>query len=126
MDGNHDKEFISRAIELNPTDATSHNILGQWCLAFANLSWFEKKAASALFGTPPTATYDEAVRHFHDAENISPGFWKKNAYLLGETYMKMNNETEAKLWLGKAKAVPIKTTEDKQVHADVEKLLQSI
>ncbi|KDO25465.1 hypothetical protein SPRG_09408 [Saprolegnia parasitica CBS 223.65] len=120
------KEFIARAIELNPTDATSHNILGQWCLAFASLSWYEKKAAAVIFGTPPTATYEEAVRHFHDAESISPGFWKKNSFLLGETYLKMSNKTEAKLWLEKAKAVPIKTTEDKEVHVEIEKLLRSL
>ncbi|OQS01416.1 regulator of microtubule dynamics protein [Achlya hypogyna] len=120
------KEFIARAIELNPTDATSHNILGQWCLAFANLSWIEKKAAAAIFGTPPTATYEDAVRHFHDAENISPGFWKKNAYLLGETYYKMSNPVEAKLWLEKARNVPVKTTEDKEVHVEIEKLLKKL
>ncbi|RQM30832.1 hypothetical protein B5M09_013190, partial [Aphanomyces astaci] len=61
------KNFIERSIELNPNDATAHNILGQWCLAFANLGWLEKQAATMLFGRPPTATYEDAVRHFHDA-----------------------------------------------------------
>ncbi|KAF0691844.1 Aste57867_16998 [Aphanomyces stellatus] len=120
------KNFISRAIELNPTDATAHNILGQWCLAFANLSWLEKQAATMLFGRPPAATYDEAVRHFHDAENISPGFWKKNAFLLGDTYAKMKNYEEAKLWLVKAKQIPIKTTEDKDVQKDIDALLAKL
>ncbi|CAK4136890.1 unnamed protein product [Aphanomyces euteiches] len=120
------KNFISRAIELNPTDATSHNILGQWCLAFANLSWLEKQAATMLFGRPPQASYDDAVRHFHDAENISPGFWKKNTYLLGETYAKMKNFQEAKLWLTKAHQIPIKTAEDKEVQGQIETLLAKL
>ncbi|KAI9989164.1 hypothetical protein PInf_019303 [Phytophthora infestans] len=74
------RDHIQRAIELDPTDATSRNILGQWCLAFADMTWIEKRAAAALFGAPPSATYEEAVEHFHAAENISPGFWKKNVF----------------------------------------------
>jgi hypothetical protein len=60
--------------------------LGQWCLAFADLSWFEKKAAAALFGKPPSATYDDALQHFLAAEKISPGFWKKNTFLVAQVY----------------------------------------
>ncbi|ETW04801.1 hypothetical protein, variant [Aphanomyces invadans] len=116
------KNFIERSIELNPNDATAHNILGQWCLAFANLGWLEKQAATVLFGKPPTASYDDAVRHFHDAENISPGFWKKNSFLLADTYFKMGNAAEAKLWLAKADAVPVKTTEDREVQGQIDVL----
>ncbi|ETV86533.1 hypothetical protein H257_01703 [Aphanomyces astaci] len=120
------KNFIERSIELNPNDATAHNILGQWCLAFANLGWLEKQAATMLFGRPPTATYEDAVRHFHDAEHVSPGFWKKNVYLLADTYAKMGNVVEAKLWLAKADAVPVKTTEDKEVQAQIETLRNAL
>jgi hypothetical protein len=28
------------------------------------LSWFERKAAAALFATPPTSTAEEALTHF--------------------------------------------------------------
>jgi hypothetical protein len=65
------QDHIQRAIELDPTDATSHNILGQWCLAFADMTWIEKRAAAALFGTPPTATYEEAAQHFQAAGRLS-------------------------------------------------------
>ncbi len=59
-------------------------------------------------------------------ENISPGFWKKNAFLLGDTFLKMKNVAEAKLWLEKAKHIPIKTTEDSEVQAQIETLLLTL
>ncbi|KAG6611216.1 Regulator of microtubule dynamics protein [Phytophthora cinnamomi] len=120
------RDHIQRAIELDPTDATSHNILGQWCLAFADMTWIEKRAAAALFGTPPTATYEEAVQHFQAAEKISPGFWKKNVFLLAQTYMKMKRTKEAASWVLKAKAVPVKTKEDEEVAQDIAALMKQL
>ncbi|KAG7377134.1 Regulator of microtubule dynamics protein 1 [Phytophthora pseudosyringae] len=120
------RDHIQRAIELDPTDATSHNILGQWCLAFADMTWIEKRAAAALFGTPPTATYEEAVQHFQAAESISPGFWKKNVFLLAQTYMKMKRTKEAAEWVLMAKTVPIKTKEDEDVARDIAALMKQL
>lgn len=28
------------------------------------MTWIEKRAAAALFGAPPEATYEEALQHF--------------------------------------------------------------
>ncbi|RLN95906.1 hypothetical protein BBJ28_00012315 [Nothophytophthora sp. Chile5] len=129
-------DHIQRAIELDPSDATSHNILGQWCLAFADMTWIEKRAAAALFGTPPTATYEEAVQHFQAAgngltyfstrERISPGFWKKNAFLLAQTYMKMKRTSEASKWVLQANGVPVKTKEDEEVQKDIASLMKQL
>nr|CCA16071.1 regulator of microtubule dynamics protein putative [Albugo laibachii Nc14] len=116
------RDHIQRAIELDPLDATSHNILGQWCLAFADMSWFEKKAAAALFGKPPTATYEDALEHFFSAENISPGFWKRNAFLIAQTMAKLKRFDEAQKWTAQAKGIEIKTAEDKQVQESIIKL----
>ncbi|POM74520.1 Regulator of microtubule dynamics protein [Phytophthora palmivora] len=120
------RDHIQRAIALDPTDATSHNILGQWCLAFADMTWIEKRAAAALFGTPPTATYEDAVQHFQAAENISPGFWKKNVFLLAQTYWKMKQSKEAVNWVLRAKAVPVKTREDEEVARDIVVLMKQL
>ncbi|CAI5737903.1 unnamed protein product [Peronospora destructor] len=120
------RDHIQRAIELDPTDATSHNILGQWCLAFADMTWIEKRAAAALFGTAPTATYEEAFQHFQTAENISPGFWKKNVFLLAQTCMNMNRTKDAEKWVLKAEAVPVKTKEDEEVARDIATLIKQL
>ena len=44
----------------------------------------ERKAASAFFGTVPNATHIEALEAFIAAEDISPGFWKRNTYMIAE------------------------------------------
>uniref|UniRef100_A0AAV1UHN3 Regulator of microtubule dynamics protein 1 n=1 Tax=Peronospora matthiolae TaxID=2874970 RepID=A0AAV1UHN3_9STRA len=120
------RDHIERAIELDPTDATSHNILGQWCLAFADMTWIEKRVATALFSTPPTATYEEAAQHFQAAESISPGFWKKNVLLLAQTYLKMQRTKETEQWLRRAETVPVKTKEDEEVARDIAKLMKQL
>jgi hypothetical protein len=46
--------------------------LANWSLAFADMTWIEKKAAAALFGTPPTATYDDVIKNLHAAGRRPP------------------------------------------------------
>ncbi|TMW56765.1 hypothetical protein Poli38472_006775 [Pythium oligandrum] len=120
------RNFIQRAIELDPSDPFCHSILGQWCLAFANMTWIEKRAAAALFGTPPTATYDDAVQYFLSGERASPGFWKKNAFLLAETYHKMKQDSNTREWLIKAHDLPVKTTEDQEVQQEITALMKKL
>lgn len=37
----------------------------------ASLGWMERTAASALFGTPPSSTYEEALDFFTKAEKVT-------------------------------------------------------
>ena len=50
----------------------------------AGLSWTLRKIAAAVFASPPTGTYDEALAHFMAAEKINPGFYIKNRLMIGE------------------------------------------
>ncbi|RLN96014.1 hypothetical protein BBJ28_00010452 [Nothophytophthora sp. Chile5] len=125
------RDHIQRAIELDPSDATSHNILGQWCLAFADMTWIEKRAAAALFGTPPTATYEEAVQHFQAAGNgltyLSTRDWDLILTCLDcDTYMKMKRTSEASKWVLQANGVPVKTKEDEEVQKDIASLMKQL
>ncbi|NXI69189.1 RMD1 protein, partial [Anseranas semipalmata] len=109
------KDHFQRAIELNPKDATSIHLMGIWCYSFAEMPWYQRKIAAMLFATPPTSTYQEALRYFHMAEEVDPNFYSKNLLFLGKTYLKLNNKKLALLWLSKAKDYPAHTEEDKQV-----------
>jgi regulator of microtubule dynamics protein 3 len=51
------KEHALKAKELRPEDGSIDHLLGKWSYSMANISWLERTAASALFATPPTATY---------------------------------------------------------------------
>ncbi|XP_041268441.1 regulator of microtubule dynamics protein 1 isoform X2 [Onychostruthus taczanowskii] len=115
-----------RAIELNPKDATTIHLIGIWCYSFAEMPWYQRKIAATLFATPPTSTFQEALRYFHMAEEADPNFYSKNLLFLGKTYLKLNNKKMALLWLSKAKEYPAQTEEDKQVQKEALELLNSI
>ncbi|KAF0733552.1 hypothetical protein Ae201684_009786 [Aphanomyces euteiches] len=115
-----------RAIELNPSDSTSHHLLGRWALTIADISWLERQVAAAIFGSPPTATYAQALDHFLQADAISPGFWKKNTLMIAQTYLKMRDKAKAKEWVEKALTISSSTEEDNQVHKEALALLATL
>ena len=60
-------EFV-KASELNPNDALCYFLLGEWCYTVSDMSWMLRQAAKAIFGTPPSSTFEEALKHFLKAE----------------------------------------------------------
>ncbi|XP_043831330.1 regulator of microtubule dynamics protein 1 [Dromiciops gliroides] len=120
------KEHFERAIELNPKDATSIHLIGVWCYSFAELPWYQRNIAKVLFATPPTSTYEEALKYFQMAEQVHPNFYSKNLLFLGKTYLKLKNKKLAAFWLLKAKDYPAHTEEDKQVQKEAAQLLKSV
>jgi hypothetical protein len=93
------KDHFTQATTLNPNDALSWSLMGRWAYSVASIGWFERQAASLLFATPPSATYEEALEHFLHAEQVSPGFSVGNALQLGKTYIALSNTAEARKWL---------------------------
>ncbi|XP_022707429.1 regulator of microtubule dynamics protein 1-like isoform X2 [Varroa jacobsoni] len=68
------RDHLQKAIEYNPDDGYAHYILGKWCYQVASVSWYKKKAAAALFASPPESTYEIALEHFKDAERLTLAF----------------------------------------------------
>uniref|UniRef100_A0A8C6UN80 Regulator of microtubule dynamics protein 2 n=1 Tax=Neogobius melanostomus TaxID=47308 RepID=A0A8C6UN80_9GOBI len=58
------KDHLDKAIELKPHDPLSYYLLGRWCYAVAQLSWLERKVAATLFGEPPSASVEDALKNF--------------------------------------------------------------
>eukprot|EP00013_Stygamoeba_regulata_P025386 CAMPEP_0177654352 /NCGR_PEP_ID=MMETSP0447-20121125/14280_1 /TAXON_ID=0 /ORGANISM="Stygamoeba regulata, Strain BSH-02190019" /LENGTH=430 /DNA_ID=CAMNT_0019157983 /DNA_START=96 /DNA_END=1384 /DNA_ORIENTATION=- len=112
------RDHFQKAVELNPKDATSHHLLGLWCFTFADMPRYQRWVASTLFATPPSSTYEEAEMHFLKAEEMDPGFYKKNALLLAKTYLRLNQKDEAIVWLDLALAIPTKNLDDEEAHAE--------
>jgi len=108
------KEHALKALELKPDDGSVMHMLGKWCYAVANIGWLERTAASALFATPPSATFEEALEWFLKSQEAIPSV--RNAILIGDTYVALKQAPKAKEWYKKASELPYKGAAEEQFH----------
>ncbi|KJH45021.1 hypothetical protein DICVIV_08947 [Dictyocaulus viviparus] len=110
------KEHLERALQICPGDATTWHILGVWHFSFADMGYTTRLVAKALLATPPSSTYEEALRYFLKAEEISPGFYSTNTYYIGETYEKIGDKDSATKYFYHAFNMPVITADDRTIH----------
>jgi len=120
------KEHFLRAAELNPHDATTRHALGCWYWEVASLSWAMRKVAAAVFASPPTGTFDEALAHFSLAESLSPGFYIRNRLMLARCQQQLRDKVAAKRWAAQALELPVNNIDDEGAVAEAKALLASI
>ncbi|XP_075048901.1 regulator of microtubule dynamics protein 3 [Mixophyes fleayi] len=117
------KEHIEMAISLQPHDSKCYYLLGRWCYEVSNLGWLEKKTASALYETPPSATVHEALEKFLKAEELSPGFSKAARVNIAKCYRDLGNFSTAVHWLKLAAELPELTKDDKESTSVIEEMI---
>lgn len=120
------KKHMLKASELNPADATTLYLIGNWCYQISDLTWYQRKIASAIFGKPPSSSYEEALTYFQKAETVDPNFYSQNLLMLGKTCLKLNRKEEALKYLKLASEFLAKNDEDQQAKQEAQKLLNSI
>lgn len=120
------KKHMKRALELNPNDATSWYILGQFYYGLADLPWYQRKIVATIFATPPNGTYEEALECFQKAEQTKPNFYSMNHLMLGKSYHALKNNEEAKKFLSLAANVTVLNEDDKQAKEEATKLLKKL
>ncbi|KAG5857622.1 hypothetical protein ANANG_G00021380 [Anguilla anguilla] len=106
------KEHIDKAISLKADDPLCFYLLGRWCYEVASLGWLEKKAAAALFETPPTATLHDALENFLKAEELSPGFSRTARLYIAKCHKDLGKIPEARTWAELAFKMPKIANED--------------
>ncbi|CAK5117173.1 unnamed protein product [Meloidogyne enterolobii] len=106
--GHKFKELIDKALAKSPKDYALLYMRGRFAYSVAGLSWFERKAAAALFSDPPKATYDEALNDFLAVYKLKPE-WVENLVFLGKCYLAKNEKKEAIKYLKMAVEIGEKT-----------------
>ncbi|XP_060948121.1 regulator of microtubule dynamics protein 3 isoform X2 [Limanda limanda] len=92
------KEHLERAICLRDDDPMCFYLLGRWSYEVATLDWFERKAAAALYHSPPYSTLHDALENFLKAEELSPGFSKAVRLYIAKCHKELGNISEATNW----------------------------
>lgn len=83
--------------------------MGLFKINYVNVFFRYKRAiVSAIFATPPTGTYEEALDNFLIAEYKKPGFYSLNLLFIGKCYNYLGDKEKAKEFLTKASNVLIR------------------
>ncbi|XP_071961837.1 regulator of microtubule dynamics protein 3-like [Antedon mediterranea] len=117
------KEHILKAIELRPAEAYLYNFYGRWCFEVSMLSWWEKRAAQAIYGSLPESTIDEALSNFLKAEEIEPDFYNANSLMIAKCYIQKREYTKVAGWLEKAVSIGGETADEITARTEAKTLL---
>ncbi|KAA8583415.1 hypothetical protein FQN60_015961 [Etheostoma spectabile] len=93
-------------------DSMHSKLKSSHILKVATLDWLEKKAAAALYQSPPTSTLHDALENFLKAEELSPGFSKTVRLYIAQCHRKLGNISEATNWTELALKMPTNSNYD--------------
>lgn len=95
-------EHLAIALKLTPNDPALHHMMGRYAYEIAQLSWWERAAAQALYAALPYHTLSEAMQYFMDAEKLCKYDWKENKLYIAKCSLAIGERTSGIEWLEKA------------------------
>jgi len=119
------KEYCLKAIEIDPNYDGSLHVMGRWYYNVADLSWFERTIASAVYTAPPKGSFDEAINYFKRAMNANPKDIRHYLWL-GKSYHAKGEDEKAKEILFKAMDLKVDSEGDYILKNEVKELLSEI
>lgn len=119
------KEHLDQALALTNSDPVCLYLFAIWCYQIASLDWLEKKAAAALYPSPPSSTLLQALDNFLKAEELSPGFSKTVRLYISKCHQELGNISEALKWMELANNTPTTTLQDEETSKILESQLQN-
>ena len=118
------KEHADKAHALNPEDGTVLHFLGRFSFTIASIGWVERKIAASFIASPPTATYEETLKFFLQAEEKRQ--FPTNRLWIAKTYQKLNDKANAKEWFTKVTQTVPECESDKNEIREAEAALKKL
>ena len=116
--GKEVQQHLDRAIEIHAEDYVTFYTYGRWCYEVASLTWVERKLAAVMFGTPPDASYTDAMDKFRTVQKLKPE-WKANLFWIAKTAVALKDYATAIQMADEAAAVPSVDEEDVVCESDI-------
>ncbi|XP_053688607.1 regulator of microtubule dynamics protein 1-like [Sabethes cyaneus] len=107
------KKHFTIAKDINPTDPGILHMLGQFNFKLSEVNWVTRKLINSVAPNPPTASFEEALECFEQAESLKPGFYSQNWLYLGKTFAALKQHDKAREWFEKAAAVEVRNEDDR-------------
>jgi tetratricopeptide (TPR) repeat protein len=119
------KADARRAIELDPTYAWAHHVLGRWHREVDELGSIARFFTKILYGGLPEASIEEAVFHLGKATELEPE--NLNHFLeLGFAYRAAGEEEKARTNFERGLRMPIKEKHDEAAKTRARRALQQL
>jgi len=116
------QHHLEEAIKINPNEYITYYTYGRWCSEVAGLSWMERKIASVVFGTPPEATFQDALDKFIKVNELKPQ-WKANLIWMAKCAVKVKDYKAAIKYADEAAAAESTDEEDILFEPDLKEML---
>lgn len=120
------RRHLEKALEINPNDATTWHILGVWHFTFADMPSYTRLIAKTIFDTPPSSSYEEALKYFEKAEYISPNFYSTNTWYMAEVNDRLGQKDVALNLYQKAFKMPVISADDGEIHKKAHEKLKKL
>jgi tetratricopeptide (TPR) repeat protein len=105
------KEHAERALALEPTNSYAHHILGAWNYEMASLSPVLRTLAKLVYGSLPSASFEDAESFLQRAVALSPDK-VSHRIELGRTYAALNKKELAREEISKGLSLPDREKDD--------------
>ncbi len=119
------KEHGERALQLDPNNYLTSHVLGAWNYELANLNPVLRVIASAIYGTLPSASNEQAVEYFKKSIALNPNGVASHVEL-GRTYLAMSQKSQAATELKKAISLPSKEKDDEYCKRQAREVLAKL
>lgn len=123
--GHEFKKYIDEAITKLPPNFAFYHMRGRFRYEVASLSLVERGIAAVFFGSPPTATYEEALEDLLKAEEMEPG-QIDNMLFIGKAYYALGNMPKSRKFLSKVASMNGIDAIDEEEIAEATSLLNKL